>query len=219
MPTKTNENLAGKRYGFLTCLQFVPDNSRYLKWLCRCDCGNTKTIMTQSLKSGLTVSCGCYGTKRRKETSRTHGDSGNKKRNGTYSSWANMMTRCEWGGHPSYKNYGAIGIRVCKRWHKYKNFKDDMGERPVNKSIDRLDNNKGYDPENCRWSSKTEQSLNKKKTRWVEYQEKRMPLPVFAESIGVSIKAFRSRLVRRKYDLQKTLESYGFKNLTCGMGF
>lgn len=221
MPMKTNEDLTGMVFGKLTVESFVPDGSRYLKWLCKCECGNKKVIMSQSFKSGATVSCGCYGTKRRSQTSTKHGESGGgaTNRSGTYSSWANMMMRCDWASHPSHKKYAAKGILVCERWHSFENFKADMGERPEGTSIDRLDNSKGYSPDNCRWATRQQQSLNRSNTDWVKFDRKRMPLFTFCKMQNISMKAFKSRLRRRDSNYQQTIDSFGVKAIYLGKGF
>ena len=220
MPMKTKEILTGIVFGKLTVESFVPDNSRYLKWLCRCECGNRKVIMSQSFKRGATVSCGCYGQKRRSQAAKKHGESGGgtTNRSGTYSSWANMMMRCDWASHPSHKNYGAKGIFVCKRWHIYENFKADMGERPNGTSIDRIDNTKGYSLDNCRWATRSEQGLNKKNTDWVSYNGKHMPLLIFCNEVGIKMPAFKSRWRRRNKDYQAAINTFGINAQYLGKG-
>jgi len=91
-----------------------------------------------------------------------HGHNLNGKPSPTYRSWYHMKDRCQNSSHPHYKDYGARGIRVCERWQDFANFLADMGERPEDKTLDRIDNNKGYEPGNCRWATKKQQTQNRR---------------------------------------------------------
>ena len=99
MPRKVKNDITGQRFGRLTAVQFIPDDTDYAKFLCVCDCGGEKIVAVQSLIRGLTASCGCIQKEARHL--KKHGHSGSS-RSKTYNSWAGMMDRCEWGGHPSY---------------------------------------------------------------------------------------------------------------------
>jgi hypothetical protein len=120
-----------------------------------------------------------------------------------------MMDRGEWGGHPSYANYGAKGIRVEKRWHQFENFLEDMGERPPGTSIDRIDCSVGYSRANCRWATRAEQALNTTRTVRVLHNGKVVPVALLCDSLGLSRKAIRSRAVRRGNDYVAALQSVG----------
>lgn len=208
MPKTFNKDYSGQVFGRLSVVSFIPTSGRYSTWMCRCECGNDKSVKIQALLSGQTVSCGCYN-KEVLHNQATHGESGNKTRSGAYSSWANMMMRCEWGGHPSYDIYGAKGIRVCKSWFEFENFKKDMGERPKSKSIDRIDNTKGYFPGNCRWATRREQALNTSRTVKVLIDGKIEVVFNLYDRISISSKALRSRASRRGNDYVKALRSIG----------
>lgn len=209
MPKYTNIDIIGKRFGRLTALYFIPDSSKWASFMFKCDCGNTKRILAQSVTSGRSLSCGCYHKESNILRNKTHGHSG-KNRTKTYNTWALMMDRCEWGGHRiMWSNYGAKGIKVCERWRKFENFLQDMGERPIGKTLDRIDNAKGYSKENCRWATNREQSLNKVKTPRVRYQGSVIDVFSLRESFGISYSAFNSRAQRRKRDFVLTFKSYG----------
>lgn len=151
-------DLAGQKFGRLTVISYArKDKEGNILWNCLCDCGNTKIILRNNLKSGHTQSCGCY--KIEVVTNHGHAKSGNK--SPTYHSWCGVITRCINPNHKNYMDYGGRGITVCERWsHSFKNFLEDMGERPKGMSIDRINNDGNYYKENCKWSTITEQNRN-----------------------------------------------------------
>lgn len=207
MPKTVKNDITGLKFSRLLVIKFIPDESRFSSFLCLCDCGVQKVIKTQSIIRGLTKSCGCL-QKEEMRSRKTHGHSGIG-RTKTYNSWAGMMDRCEWGGHPSYENYGAVGIRVDKRWFSYEVFLQDMGERPEGTSIDRKDNTKGYSIENCRWATRQEQALNTSRTIKIMYKGELTIFHYLCEKLGLSKKAIHARAVRRGNDYVAALRSVG----------
>jgi hypothetical protein len=119
-----------------------------------------------------------------------------KKRSGTYSSWVNMNARCNNPNVPEYQHYGARGIRVCDRWKSFVAFREDMGERPPGMSIDRNDVNGHYEPGNCKWSTRREQSRNTTRTRLITLNGVTKPLCDMAEEYGMNHRTIRTRLRR-----------------------
>ena len=195
IPNSTKD-ITGNRYGRLTVLSYagsIPSymgsQSRVSAWNCQCDCGKTLTSITSRLKNGNTKSCGCLFSDVIKVVSVTHG----KARSPTYRSWSNMWARCTNKKLKEYKHYGGRGISVCDEWRDFAVFLSDMGEKPLNHSIDRIDNDKDYSPDNCKWSNQLEQTRNRRVTVQFDGQ----PLADIAEQANVNYHTLYSRL--RKY--------------------
>jgi len=155
------ENLTGSVFHRLTVLSRDSSRKRRPYWVCKCECGAMKSIAACELKSGKTKSCGCYDAERKRTETVKHGFN----RTPTYVCWSNMLARCTNPKRRDFKNYGGRGISVCERWRSFENFLADMGEKPPKLSLDRVDNDANYGPDNCRWATASEQRLNQRSHR------------------------------------------------------
>ena len=156
------QDITGQKFGMLTALRYdSSDNQGRAKWLCECDCGSQLVVTASNMKGGKTVSCGCHGGSILGAMSLTHGMS----QTSEYRTWRSMKQRCTNPKHPYWGIYGGRGISVCDEWmSSFESFYDDMGPKPTpTHQIDRIDNEKGYFPLNCRWSTPKENSQNRGK--------------------------------------------------------
>lgn len=148
-------DLTGQKFAYLEVLCRADSPKKGARWECRCSCGKEVVVASNHLRSGATKSCGCF----REGAKKTHG----LHKTSEYTVWGNMIARCRNPAHPSYVNYGGRGILVCEQWLDFQAFYADMGNRPSSlHSLERINNDKGYNKENCKWSTLQEQSLNKR---------------------------------------------------------
>ncbi|MHB1176108.1 MAG: hypothetical protein ACYCZJ_13395 [Sulfuriferula sp.] len=162
-------NIAGYRFGRLIAIKRVGTSARRRAlWKCICDCGTETICISGNLISGTTKSCGCFKADRTKEVKFIHGQNSS---NPTYGTWSAMRGRCNNPNNPKYPLYGARGITVCERWNVFLNFLEDMGDRPPGKTIDRINNDGNYDPDNCRWATPKEQRANQGRNLPINHKE------------------------------------------------
>lgn len=152
------EDLTGRVFERLTVVERCHLRNGRPRWVCRCICRTLKSVAACELKAGKTKSCGCLNAESRRTKAVRHGFN----RTATYVCWSNMLARCGNANRPDFKNYGGRGIAVCERWLEFQNFLADMGEKPRGLSIDRIDNDGNYEPDNCRWATPSEQRRNQR---------------------------------------------------------
>ena len=196
-------DITGQRFNRLVaCKPTDERRNRSVVWVFRCDCGNEVRRVASEVVRGKISSCGCLHSevKSREITANNlrrtiHGHMRRGvMRSPTLISWENMHQRCRTPGHKSYKAYGGAGVTICERWSSFKNFLDDMGERPEGATLDRIIGTKGYEPGNCRWATPKEQTNNIRTNRRVTLNGRTQNLKQWAEELGISHQCLRHRL-------------------------
>jgi len=169
MPRGQNRiDLTLQTFGRLWVLNREPsDAGGRARWLCVCECGNKVIVRGICLRAGRRQSCGCLQveTQRRNRDQTRHGHARKGGPSPTYITWKSMLQRCNDPNATGYERYGGRGIKVCARWLVFESFLSDMGERPEGRSLDRRDNEKGYEKSNCRWATRLEQRHNRRLRR------------------------------------------------------
>lgn len=179
--------LEGQRFGRLTVVRFDHvDKNDKATWFCQCDCGQDIITTTGNLRIGDTTSCGCA---RVKHTTPFYSK--------VRTAWRDMIDRCENPKNEYYHIYGGRGIKVCDRWHSFDAFYADMGEpSSQGMSLDKIDNDQGYSPDNCRWTDARTQGRNRRLNVYVEYKGKIKCASEWAEILGQNEGTFRERIKR-----------------------
>lgn len=183
----------GERHGRLLVLsraanKVEPSGAVRAQWNCACDCGGTITVPGHSLSRGLTRSCGCL--LREKESK--HGMS----RTAIYRIWNLMRQRCTNANSTHYASYGGRGITVCPEWMEFENFYRDMGDRPAGLTLERIDNDKGYEPGNVRWASRLEQGNNRRTNVFITHDGQTKTVAEWGRETGLGKSTLFSRLAR-----------------------
>lgn len=186
---KTRENLTGKRFERLVVLKQIndyikPNGKHESNWLCQCECGNIVEVLGYSLKSGHTKSCGCLHEENLKTVAITHGDSYSK----LYGVYTSIIDRCYNPNNKRFKDYGGRGIIVCDEWKdSYLNFKTwaIFSGYKEGLSIDRENNDLGYNPSNCRWVTRIVQQNNMRRNHIVEYNGQSKTIAEWSRELNI----------------------------------
>lgn len=177
------KNLSGQRFGRWVVIERAPDRITQkgyhnIMWKCICDCGTEKEVRGKILTNGKSKSCGCLQKELLSEL---------------YTIWNSMRQRCNNPNHHAFGNYGGRGIKICSEWNDYSVFREwalsngyDEKAPRGDCTLDRIDMNKGYYPDNCRWANMREQADNRRDTIIVEYNDECHPLTVWAEILGIN---------------------------------
>ena len=197
-------DLTGKKYGRLTVIEraedyISPKGIRHRKWNCRCECGSTKPVRQTELLQGKTKSCGCLqkeqATKRITQRSKKHGKKGTK----LYNVWKSMKQRCLNPNDKSYHNYGGRGITICDEWARdFQTFFDWSIRHGYREglSIDRINNDQGYEPGNCQWTTVEKQNKNTRQNHHMTIRGETKTIAEWCNFYGVSRSTVYSRLAR-----------------------
>lgn len=198
-------DLTGKKFGRLTVVKRAENNAYGPMWICVCDCGKTTIKSGCCLRNGHTTSCGCYAKEVASKVHTKHGGTNEY----LFRRWQIMKYRCTEQNKEHKRNYYDKGITVCDDWiNDYSAFKEwavNHGFSPE-LTLDRIDFNKGYSPENCRWIPEKEQHRNTSKNKIIEYEGEKMPLVILSEKTGIREDLLRDRL-RRGWTVERAVNT------------
>lgn len=188
------KDLSGLRFGRLVVRRQGPHtHDGKARWYCSCDCGSDALVRSAVLRRGGGRSCGCLANELTAARSTTHGLTGTKE----WIAWRGMFNRCRDERSCHKPHYADRGIAVCKRWERFEAFLSDMGVAPSpGHTVDRIDNDLGYQPGNCRWATITEQNRNKRSNVRLTLGSETLTSAEWARRIGITQTALRDRLKR-----------------------
>lgn len=194
----------GKKFGDWTVLR---RGKAPQTWVCQCSCGNARAIPNGNLTSGKSTSCGCKKGAKITAAKIRHGHNRAGMATPEYRTWAGVKRRCLNPHDRAYKAYGGSGITICKAWaDSFAQFLQDMGAKPSPKhTIDRIDNNKGYEQGNCRWATPEQQWNNTSRNVWLEYQGQRKTVRQWATHLGITYQTLYRR-IEMGWSVQRAFE-------------
>jgi len=194
--TGKSKDITGEQFGRLTAiLPVCHDKAKSIMWLCVCSCGTEHITSGGSLRRGHTKSCGCLSAERALENFAPHREKHGMCGSPEHRAWAGMRERClgNWSSNHT-ESYRRKGIGICKRWQDFNNFYADMGDKPSPlHSLDRIDNNGDYQPDNCRWATTQQQNNNKSNNVLLTYKGKTLTVAQWSRRLGISYHTLMSR--------------------------
>jgi hypothetical protein len=204
-------DLTGRRFGRWVVIGYVGriEPAKRGSWLCRCDCGAEKALVSRHLIVGDSKSCGCLQRDLAGTHSITHGHTRENRRPPEYLIWQGMIQRCTNRRHITFGRYGGRGIKVCARWMgSFEAFFEDMGPKPSpSHSLDRYPDRDGnYEPGNVRWATSKEQTRNTRRNHWITYRGETLSMIEWAERLGMSYHLIRNRL-KCGWGVEETMET------------
>jgi len=188
---KKRQQVVGNTFNKFTAINEVVAKGGRRYFQCICTCGSIKTVEMSNLVAGRSKSCGCL---QKEIMQKRYAHSHHKSNTAIYRIWTLMLQRCENKNNPAYTRYGGRGIRVSRSWHSFVNFYRDMGEKPKGMTLDRIDNNLGYNKRNCRWATSLEQANNKRNNHLVHYAGQCRTLTEWSRKTGIKQETIRRRL-------------------------
>lgn len=204
-------DIEGKRFGRLVAVEVVGRSKQQsLIWKCKCDCGNYVNVVSVSLSIGNTSSCGCIHAEGLMNRCYRHGESKSK----IYSIWSGIKGRCSREKEKAYKNYGGRGIKVCDEWNNsFENFRDWSLNNGYEEglTIDRIDNNGNYEPNNCRWVSRKIQMNNMRRNRMITYEGETMTLSQLCDKYNKKYHLILDRLDKGKMTIEDAMTREKYK--------
>ncbi len=201
-------DITGKRFGRLVAIEpsKVKATNKSKKWLCKCDCGNTKEIISSSLRFGKTTSCGCWKDEKTSKRFYKHGKSNTL----IYNIWTSMKGRCLRKTSKDYPNYGGRGIKICDDWKNdfmtFYNWAISNGYKE-GLTIERINPDGNYEPSNCIWLENEKQALNRRNTILIEFKGKKQSIRKWSEELKINYNTLRDYLAEGK-TIENILKTY-----------
>lgn len=198
------EDLTGQRFGRWAVIERAPNKGKVTMWHCKCDCGNEKDVCAAKLKNGESRSCGCL----QKEIVSMRDGNHHLSSTRLHRIWGGMKTRCYNSNYPQYKDYGGRGITVCAEWSNsftaFYNWAMSNGYQD-GLTLDRIDNDKGYSPDNCRWATQKFQNNHKRSNVNITYNGETHNIAEWAEILDIPRQTLRDRIQRYNWPVERAL--------------